>query len=207
MMPKIKSRYKSKKEKKSKMSNISNIMKTDKLDVPETHEASDDLPLINLVSWTAQATYSPKVDVDDCTICNETLTLCCSTCQDSVTNNIVCHVSMGKCGHCFHHHCISRWIEEGGGTCPLDKTIWKYECADCDYSDWKQLVKERQPPNDDKSKSITQNNKDQLKKLLKERIRVKMLEKNTVRPIANQDRVLQPFGMFSAFGMGLSYSN
>ena len=95
--------------------------------------------LISLVSWTAQATYSPRVDADECSICKEFLTLCCPECQDN--KKTVCNASIGKCGHCFHYHCIKRWTNEGGGFCPIDKSVWRFECEDCSFSDWKQLVK------------------------------------------------------------------
>ena len=107
--------------------------------------------LITLVQWSPQAIYSPKVDVDECTICKEVLTLCCSTCQESKRSK--CPASMGKCGHCFHYHCIQRWMEEGGGTCPIDKTVWRYECEDTSFSAWKTLAKPKEPTDTQESVS------------------------------------------------------
>jgi RING-H2 zinc finger domain len=35
-------------------------------------------------------------------------------------------VSWGECQHAFHHHCISRWLEKGLQTCPLDQAPWRF---------------------------------------------------------------------------------
>jgi hypothetical protein len=30
----------------------------------------------------------------------------------------------GKCGHVFHLHCITQWLLNEKGTCPMDRSQW-----------------------------------------------------------------------------------
>ncbi|NIO44364.1 MAG: hypothetical protein GTN36_02310 [Candidatus Aenigmarchaeota archaeon] len=92
--------------------------------------------------WVVHASHAPKAPNDNCTICHSPLNMKCQKCIEN-SRNIVeenCSVSIGKCNHAFHHHCISRWISEGSNICPIDTTPWSYKVTDCNESDWSKLV-------------------------------------------------------------------
>lgn len=108
-------------------------------------------PLITLVNWSLQGIYSPKADEDNCTICKEPLTFNCLNCVSDKLNS-KCNVALGKCGHAFHNHCIKKWAEQSGDTCPTDLTTWLYETENCDYKDNKKIIKKK--ADKQKSKSI-----------------------------------------------------
>ena len=62
---------------------------------------------------------------DTCGICKNSIHDLCIECQISDTDN-KCILSLGKCNHIFHHHCISKWIEIRD-KCPLCQKYWELE--------------------------------------------------------------------------------
>lgn len=54
----------------------------------------------------------------------------CAICRDNiydpvVDNNISYNkISQGECMHCFHEHCINKWIRKAN-RCPLCNQQWK----------------------------------------------------------------------------------
>jgi RING-box protein 1 len=100
-------------------------------------------PRIKLVKWILQGIYSPKIDTDTCSICKEGLTFKCVHCISRDISS-KCVVALGKCGHGFHKHCIEKWTEQSGDTCPIDQTNWKYDTENCDITDEISIVKKKQ---------------------------------------------------------------
>jgi len=38
---------------------------------------------------------------------------------------------IGKCGHIYHNDCMTKWLNTGNKTCPIDKVEWQtYRVAD-----------------------------------------------------------------------------
>lgn len=72
---------------------------------------------IEIVNWSPFATWVFKSSTNDCSICREQLVNPCCECITSSTN-ITCNVSKGNCGHCFHEHCIVKWMS-GASNCPI----------------------------------------------------------------------------------------
>lgn len=88
---------------------------------------------IEIVSLSPVAEWTYQFPMEKCTICMEKLVGKCVKCLDS--HNICaneCPISLGKCGHAFHYHCIDKWIKEkqGFGDCPIDKTPWDFRSSD-----------------------------------------------------------------------------
>jgi hypothetical protein len=59
---------------------------------------------------------------DVCAICRESNTLACIGCQVTVLDT-TCTKLMGDCGHVFHEHCISKWVNDHP-SCPLCNGRW-----------------------------------------------------------------------------------
>ncbi|KAK3841933.1 MAG: anaphase-promoting complex subunit Apc11 [Linnemannia gamsii] len=54
-----------------------------------------------------------------CGICQSPFDACCADCKIPGDQ---CPLLWGKCKHCFHLHCISKWLEANNeGICPLDR--------------------------------------------------------------------------------------
>ncbi|MEN2498449.1 MAG: RING-box protein 2, partial [Marteilia pararefringens] len=63
----------------------------------------------------------------DCAICKFPLDSICNFCQDSESAD-ECRLSIGKCTHMFHSHCINQWTDSNV-TCPLDNLSWKFKTS------------------------------------------------------------------------------
>eukprot|EP00831_Metopus_contortus_P020306 TRINITY_DN18925_c0_g1_i1.p2 TRINITY_DN18925_c0_g1~~TRINITY_DN18925_c0_g1_i1.p2 ORF type:complete len:118 (+),score=15.58 TRINITY_DN18925_c0_g1_i1:145-498(+) len=65
--------------------------------------------------------WSWDIHVEVCAICRESLREPCLGCKTNSECKDECVLAWGKCNHCFHYHCISRWTKVKT-TCPLDGT-------------------------------------------------------------------------------------
>lgn len=97
---------------------------------------------IDLVDWFIPASYAPKAPNDKCVICHNHLNDKCASCLETKDNilQLNCTVSMGKCGHAFHKHCIGRWITKDIKSCPIDQSPYITQTDDCSQSDWRKLI-------------------------------------------------------------------
>lgn len=87
---------------------------------------------IELIKWTIHAIHTPNSINDKCLLCHIPLYIGCPNCS-----NKQCNISIGKCEHAFHLHCITKWIGELAGSrfCPIDKTLWIEKTNDCERGD------------------------------------------------------------------------
>lgn len=110
--------------------------------VEETQDYSNQEGSITLEKWVILTSYAPKAPNDKCEICHNHLNEKCATCLESKDNILtkVCNVSMGKCGHAFHGHCINRWLTNDVKSCPVDQSPWISSTDDCSESDWRKLI-------------------------------------------------------------------
>jgi RING-box protein 1 len=89
--------------------------------------------------WSPVAIYNYKIDQDTCSICRNNIMEQCVQC--STTINKKCEVSLGKCGHGYHYHCISKWLQTNQ-SCPIDMAPFEYDIRKLDTcKQWKKQVK------------------------------------------------------------------
>jgi E3 ubiquitin-protein ligase RBX1 len=88
--------------------------------------------------WKFQTTHP------NCPICQDHFETTCIDCQQKDTKkNTDCPVSKGKCGHCFHKHCITKWLVKST-ICPICKTPYMMDVENINNNeDWKKLVAKR----------------------------------------------------------------
>jgi len=98
---------------------------------------------VTVESWSPVAIYAPEVTDLECHICRSNLTEVCATCiQVKNIETQRCPISKGDCNHAFHQHCIRKWLTNGDGVCPVDKTTWHCRVEDVDaHQIRQQLVK------------------------------------------------------------------
>ncbi len=96
---------------------------------------------VTVESWSPVAIYAPEVTDLECHICRTNLTEVCITCiQLKNIETQRCPISQGDCNHAFHQHCIRRWLTNGEGVCPVDKTTWHCRVEDIDANQIKQQM-------------------------------------------------------------------
>lgn len=64
---------------------------------------------IEIVSLSFIAHWKFNTSEEMCQICKEHFESPCLSCSEKQTE-IICDVSRGKCGHCYHKHCIDQWL-------------------------------------------------------------------------------------------------
>ncbi|KAJ1504082.1 ubiquitin-protein ligase Anaphase Promoting Complex [Coelomomyces lativittatus] len=78
---------------------------------------------IKIKKWKAVASWHWNADRNEvCGICQNEYENTCGKCRFAGDE---CPLLWGQCGHVFHFHCITRWLQEGRTTCPLDRTPWE----------------------------------------------------------------------------------
>jgi RING-box protein 1 len=87
-------------------------------------------PRFEIKKWTAVATWSWDIKVDNCAICRSHLMDLCIECQGASSlpdgAETSCPIAWGACNHAFHHHCISKWLKTRQ-VCPLDNRDWEFQ--------------------------------------------------------------------------------
>lgn len=96
---------------------------------------------IEVISWTPFALWKFKATYDDCPICKGHLEEPCLQCLESHNKgDLSCDASRGKCGHCFHKHCIDKFIEKSQ-VCPVCVTPYATDIRNMNNNtDWIKLM-------------------------------------------------------------------
>jgi RING-box protein 1 len=81
--------------------------------------------VLRIVKCHAVGVLNMTYITDTCAICRNPIREACVMCQanDQGLEMLKCQKTLGKCGHCFHSHCIDEWNNKQIG-CPLDMVDW-----------------------------------------------------------------------------------
>ena len=85
----------------------------------------------DITSLRVIANWSWEMGIDNCAICRNHIMDLCIDCASHSGGSVEpvkddCIVSWGICSHCFHLHCINRWLS-GRTVCPLDNRPWEFQ--------------------------------------------------------------------------------
>lgn len=83
---------------------------------------------INLVATTRY-----KTDDDICSLCKNPLSH--PSVEAASRFKPSSDVSLGKCGHAFHHECIDTYLATQGGMCPICNKSFNYQTKKLDNPD------------------------------------------------------------------------
>jgi len=103
----------------------------------------DDDVKIDVVSWQPIAFWKFKTTNPECQICKEHYETPCTTClyENTTKGQIECNPSKGKCGHCFHKHCIDKWLSNKKLSCPICSTPYESDINNMDaVENWKKII-------------------------------------------------------------------
>merc|ERR1719499_230473 len=77
---------------------------------------------LRIKSWNAVAVWKWIANDDNCGICRMAFDCCCPECK---VPGEECPIVWGKCSHCFHMHCILKWVQESTNQqCPMCRQPW-----------------------------------------------------------------------------------
>lgn len=88
---------------------------------------------VQIVSWEPIVFWKFKTSNDECQICKEHFEAPCLSCIDK-KDTVTCDVSRGKCGHCYHKHCIDQWLSKSS-ICPGCMTPYTTEVSNMNSND------------------------------------------------------------------------
>ncbi|KAG9396320.1 RING-H2 zinc finger [Carpediemonas membranifera] len=103
-------------------------------------EAAETKPRVKLLKYNAVAMWRYTFHNEKCGICRTHITQRCLDCVSAGNDVSECKLAWGRCGHCFHVHCIQKWLKTTH-TCPMCSQVWEAEritghnAADEDDSD------------------------------------------------------------------------
>ncbi|KAI8422503.1 hypothetical protein MSG28_006319 [Choristoneura fumiferana] len=73
---------------------------------------------VTVKSWTGVATWRWIANDDNCGICRMPFDSCCPDCKLPGDD---CPLVWGACSHCFHIHCIVKWLQsQPQQQCPME---------------------------------------------------------------------------------------
>ncbi|KAK4475616.1 hypothetical protein MN116_000890 [Schistosoma mekongi] len=75
--------------------------------------------------WFAVSAWKWCTNDDDCGICRNAFETCCADCKLPGDD---CPLVWGQCNHCFHMHCIIKWLnsQQMAQHCPLCRQDWRF---------------------------------------------------------------------------------
>ncbi|QKF93644.1 zinc finger protein RING H2-type protein [Fadolivirus algeromassiliense] len=106
-----------------------------------SESSANSQPVVKVVSWQPYAFWRFNTSEDECQICKTHFESPCLSCtSDHSKGDLVCDVSKGKCGHCFHKHCIDKWLQKNN-ICPTCRLPYNVDVKDMNNNtDWKRLM-------------------------------------------------------------------
>ncbi|XP_005989099.1 anaphase-promoting complex subunit 11 isoform X1 [Latimeria chalumnae] len=81
---------------------------------------------VKIRSWNGVASWLWVANDDNCGICRMAFNSCCSDCKVPGDD---CPLVWGQCSHCFHMHCILKWLnsQQVQQHCPMCRQEWKFK--------------------------------------------------------------------------------
>lgn len=79
---------------------------------------------IEVKKYQAVAYWKWDLNADTCAICHTHIMERCIECEASDLTE-PCNPAWGTCGHCYHFHCVSKWLKTRQ-VCPLDNNEWNW---------------------------------------------------------------------------------
>ncbi|XP_035890167.1 anaphase-promoting complex subunit 11 isoform X1 [Phyllostomus discolor] len=83
---------------------------------------------VKIKCWNGVATWLWVANDENCGICRMAFNGCCPDCKVPGDD---CPLVWGQCSHCFHMHCILKWLnaQQVQQHCPMCRQEWKFkEC-------------------------------------------------------------------------------
>ena len=98
----------------------------DRSDLGAVEAGSQSRLKINIRSWSGVAVWKWLANDDTCGICRVAFDGCCPDCKFAGDD---CPLVWGECTHCFHIHCIEKWLgtQQTQHQCPMCRQDWKYK--------------------------------------------------------------------------------
>ena len=80
---------------------------------------------VTVKSWNGVASWKWIANDDTCGICRVAFDGCCPDCKSPGDD---CPLVWGACTHCFHIHCIMKWLQtqQTQHLCPMCRQEWRY---------------------------------------------------------------------------------
>uniref|UniRef100_A0A8C3R3X6 Anaphase-promoting complex subunit 11 n=1 Tax=Cyanoderma ruficeps TaxID=181631 RepID=A0A8C3R3X6_9PASS len=77
--------------------------------------------------WHGVASWLWVANDENCGICRMAFNGCCPDCECKVPGDD-CPLVWGQCSHCFHMHCILKWLnsQQVQQHCPMCRQEWKF---------------------------------------------------------------------------------
>jgi anaphase-promoting complex subunit 11 len=75
-------------------------------------------------NWNGVCVWKWDAKDDTCGICRVPFDGCCPDCKMPGDD---CCIMTGQCTHCFHMHCIEKWLQsqQAQNLCPMCRQEWK----------------------------------------------------------------------------------
>ncbi|KAL1006026.1 hypothetical protein UPYG_G00066930 [Umbra pygmaea] len=81
---------------------------------------------VKIKEWNGVASWLWVANDDNCGICRMPFNGCCPECKVPGDD---CPLVWGQCSHCFHMHCILKWLnsQQVQQQCPMCRQEWKFK--------------------------------------------------------------------------------
>jgi len=91
---------------------------------PEKPNKSNSRLKVTIRRWNGVAVWKWLANDDTCGICRFPFHGCCPDCKYAGDD---CPLVWGQCTHCFHIHCIMKWLGTPQQQCPMCRQEWKFK--------------------------------------------------------------------------------
>ncbi|XP_061844382.1 anaphase-promoting complex subunit 11 isoform X2 [Nerophis lumbriciformis] len=81
---------------------------------------------VKVKKWNGVASWLWVANDENCGICRLAFNGCCPECKVPGDD---CPLVWGQCSHCFHMHCILKWLnsQQVQQQCPMCRQEWKFK--------------------------------------------------------------------------------
>uniref|UniRef100_A0A7N4NVL9 Anaphase-promoting complex subunit 11 n=4 Tax=Metatheria TaxID=9263 RepID=A0A7N4NVL9_SARHA len=81
---------------------------------------------VKIKCWNGVASWLWVANDENCGICRMAFNGCCPDCKVPGDD---CPLVWGQCSHCFHMHCILKWLnsQQVQQHCPMCRQEWKFK--------------------------------------------------------------------------------